>query len=329
MRKSTNHQLVATTMFLLWGVGLIASVNAQDAQLTAESAMGMMKSDVGKWSGVQTTYLSNGETGQEKVVIINRIEANAWLYFQIAEKTGSETSLTKGTLEFDTRKGQFVRRWFENGNPEIKSATAKFNPESKTISFSMMVPSPTPVPDDDFGLSDLAKEETGVWATTELSSPDEDSRLIRVYNQPDLEKESDRKLVSELKLTRYKPPTKNSTAKAPGASKAQPVASAKKAAPTEPVTHTLRVTVFVGSARLETGQEPELEITPDDDVQMKRVSGDTFEFTGLKPGEEYAVTGKFKLTTGFGVETKGKTTAWKIAEDSTRSSTATKVLKLQ
>ena len=97
----------------------------------------------------------------------------------------------------------------------------------------------------------------------------------------------------------------------------------------KPVTHVLKVVVQVASSPLEAGQEPDLKIEPAEGVSVNRKSGDTFEFTGLKAGQEYVVSGTFKLTTGFGVETKGKTSPWKIPQESPRKRTATKALRLQ
>ena len=96
----------------------------------------------------------------------------------------------------------------------------------------------------------------------------------------------------------------------------------------KPVTHVLKVTVFVGSARLQAGQKPDLTISPDDGINMQRTGGDTFEFTGLKPDVEYSVAGEYKLTTGFGVETKGETKPWKALKDQ-RETTKLLTLRLE
>ena len=101
-----------------------------------------------------------------------------------------------------------------------------------------------------------------------------------------------------------------------------------KAAPPKPVTHVLKVKVRVSSQPLKAGEEPELVIEPDEGVKMKRTGPDTFEFTGLKAGETYSVSGKFKLTTGFKVETQGKTTPWETSKDWPTKHTMPKTLKL-
>ena len=98
--------------------------------------------------------------------------------------------------------------------------------------------------------------------------------------------------------------------------------------PPKPVTHVLMVTVLVNSRRINADEDPELVIKPDEGVKVKR-NGDTYKFTGLKAGETYSVTGKLKLTTGFGVETEGKTSPWEIPEDSPRMRTKTKILSLE
>ena len=71
-----------------------------------------------------------------------------------------------------------------------------------------------------------------------------------------------------------------------------------------------------------------MTISPDDGIKVRRASGDTYEFTGLKAGEEYSVSGDYKLTTGLGVKTKGETTPWTAPEDQ-RKTTVTKILRLE
>ena len=340
---------MAMTLVMSFAFSSLQTANAQDKPdltsqeavdlsqqdepvLTSQEALALLQQDVGKWTGTRTS-LDGAEDSE--VTIVNRIEADKWLYFQIAVKLDSETSLTKGTLEFDSESETFTRRWFDNGSADIKEAKVEFDAEAEEFRYSIIVPDSTLIADEGdlaFDVDDDFSEDVRVTIASRARS--EDVRVVEVFVQDDLTVESEGELKSELVLTRVKPKKARAVKKKPIAKKTNSGSSTKASkslAPkktAEPVTHVLRVTVFVGSNRLQAGQKPDLTISPDDGVKMRRASGDTFEFTGLKPDEEYSVSGDYKLTTGFGVETKGETTPWKAPENQ-RKTTVTKMLRLE
>ena len=329
--------MLAITLVMSFAFSVLQTASAQDesvltSPLTSQEALDLLQQDVGKWTGTRTSLDGAGDS---EVTIVNRIEADKWLYFQIAVKIDSETSLTKGTLEFDTETGSFTRRWFDNGSADIKKANVKFDSEAEEFRYSMLVPDSMLVADAD-GLEMDADDDFSedVRVTIVSRARDQDTRVVEIYLQDDLTSKTEGKLNSELVLTRVKSrkvaavnrksvARKTNSGSSKKASKSQ---AAKKKA--KPVTHVLRVTVSVGSSRLQTGQKPDLTISPDDGVKVRRASGDTYEFTGLKAGEEYTVSGDYKLTTGLGVETKGETTPW-TAPENQRKTTATRNLRLE
>lgn len=336
MNKKTGQlRILAMTLVMSMACSILQTARAQDESgLTSEKALDLLQRDVGKWSGTRT-----GVAGAEdsSVTIVNRIEAGKWLYFQIAEKVDSEVSLSKGTLQFDPDSGDFVRRWFENGNAEIKQAKVEFNAEDDGYRYSMIVsvpqsdPAPLQLSDSDpDDASDESPENMRVTITSRFL--DADTRLIETFFQEDLEDKSKGELKSKLLLSKVKNTRKNSMNKKPVVKKTNSGSSSKSVSndtpKPAPVTHVLRVTVFVGSNRLEAGQNPDLTISPDEGVKVERTSSDTYEFTGLKPGEEYSVDGSYKLTTGFRYEVTGKTTPWKAPENQ-RQTTSSKNLRLE
>lgn len=104
----------------------------------------------------------------------------------------------------------------------------------------------------------------------------------------------------------------------------------KKKEPPKPKTDVLIVKVRIASSPLTASQEPEIEIKPDDGAKMDRTGPDTFEFSGLAKGLEYTVSGKFKMDTGFKLETEG-TTKWefKSAKEAPTTVTKTRILILK
>ena len=315
-KESRQLQILAMTLMMSFVLSVSQTASAQDeTDLTADEALAFLQEDTGKWTGTRTSL--DGAKEDSTVTIVNRIEAGKWLYFQIAEKVDDETVLSKGTLQFDSESGAFNRRWFEDGNAEIKQANVEFDAATEEYRYSMLVPAPLRLapasgPDEDL------PENVRVTITANYRFAD--TRVIETFVQEDLEDESKGDLKSKLVLRRVKPTASPRTAKNPN------TRPPKKAAP---VTHVLKVTVLVGSKRLEASQKPILTILPDGGVKVQRLSADTYEFTGLKPGEEYTVTGDYKLTTGLGVQTSGETTPWTTPAKGQRKMISSKVLKLE
>ena len=96
--------------------------------------------------------------------------------------------------------------------------------------------------------------------------------------------------------------------------------------PPEPPKHTLIIKVRVASSALEADQEPELKIEPPDGAP-KRVGADSFEIKGLKGGVNYTISGKYRTTGAFKVETEGSVSHEFDAKSKTKI-TKTKILKL-
>ncbi|MDG1874455.1 MAG: hypothetical protein P8J27_11130 [Mariniblastus sp.] len=111
--------------------------------------------------------------------------------------------------------------------------------------------------------------------------------------------------------------------------KEKPKVETKEIANPKPITHVYKVFVFVGSKPLRAGQEPKLEMIPNDGIKMKRTGENTFVFTGLKAGEEYSVKGEFKPTKGIGFDRKGTSPSWKIPKNSPNQKTNTQELILK
>ena len=181
--------------------------------------------------------------------------------FSNCSEIDSDTSLTKGTLEFDPESGTFTRRWFDNGSADIQEAKVEFDQEAEEFRYSMLVPdSVLGAGKDDLEVDADDDFSEDVRVTIVSRARDEDKRVVEIYLQEDLTLESEGKLNSELVLRRVKPrkvaavnrksvARKSNSGTSRKASKSQ--ATKKKA---KPVTHVLRVTVFVGSSRLQTGR---------------------------------------------------------------------------
>ena len=86
--KSGHRQKIATALVMSLAFSILQTANAQEesvftSPLTSQEALDLLQQDVGKWTGTRTSLVGAEDS---EVTIVNRIEADKWLYFQIAVK---------------------------------------------------------------------------------------------------------------------------------------------------------------------------------------------------------------------------------------------------